>query len=438
MLIQRGTLMDGSIADVRVADRILEVADTLDPQPGEEVLDAGFGAVLPGLHDHHLHLRAAAAALDSLPVGPRHVRTKDQLAQTLSGTAPGPDGWVRAVGYHESVAGDLDRDTLDALLPETPLRIQHRSGVLWMLNSAGLTRAGLADHPDGRLRSADRWSQALPRRDTDLAALSRRLTGFGVTGVTDATPDLSVDDVATFLAANRRGEFRPRPQFLAPGKKILHDDALDLDALTGWITDRHRDGHPVALHAVTAAQLVVAIAALRAAGPDPRDRIEHAAITPDDTLAGLADLGVTVVTQPNFIAERGEQYLSDVPAHEQPQLWRVGALIAAGIRVAGSTDAPFGDLDPWAAMRAAVHRTTGTGVVLGPDEQIAPRRALQLYLGHPDRPARPRAVAADEPGDLCVLKTPPEEAMAQLASDLVAATIVAGRVVPRADAKTPS
>lgn len=421
--------MDGSIVDVRVADRILEVAATLDPQPGEQVLDAGFGAVLPGLHDHHLHLRAAAAALDSLPVGPPHIRTKDQLAQVLSGTAPGPDGWVRAVGYHESVAGDLDRDTLDALLPETPLRIQHRSGVLWVLNSAGLTRAGLADHPDGRLRSVDRWSQALPRRDTDLAALSRRLTGFGVTGVTDATPDLSADDIAALRAAHRRGEFRPHPGFLAPGKKILHDDALDLDALTGWITDRHHDGHPVALHAVTAAQLVVAIAALRAAGPDPRDRIEHAAITPDDTLDDLAGLGITVVTQPNFIAERGEQYLSDVPAHELPQLWRVAALIADGIRVAGSTDAPFGGLDPWAAIRAAVHRRTDTDVVLGPEERVAPRQALQLFAGHAEDPARPRTVAAGELGDLCVLTVPPGEALAELASDMVAATIISGQVV---------
>ena len=54
----------------------------------------------------------------------------------------------------------------------------------------------MADHPDGRLRSADRgWSDALLRRETDLVELSRRLTAVGVTGVTDATPDLEPDDV---------------------------------------------------------------------------------------------------------------------------------------------------------------------------------------------------------------------------------------------------
>ena len=64
--------------------------------------------------------------------------------------------------------------------------------------------------------------------------------------------------------------------FLSPGKKILHDDRLDLDALTDWITDRHSAGRPAAVHCVTTAQLVVTIAALRAAGSHPLDRIEHA------------------------------------------------------------------------------------------------------------------------------------------------------------------
>jgi len=430
MLIRGGTLLDGRVVDVRVGERVLDVAATLTAQPGEDVLDAGLGTVLPGLHDHHLHLRAAAAALDSLSVGPRAVRTKDQLAQVLTNTPPGSDGWIRAVGYHESVAGELDRAALDALVPHTPVRIQHRSGALWILNSAGLARVGLPDHSDGRLHSADHgWSDALARRDTDLAELSRRLSAFGVTGVTDATPDLTADDIVSLVVAHRRGEFRPGVRSLAPAKMILHDDRLDLDALTDWIVDHHLAGRPVAVHCVTAAQLVVTIAALRAAGTEQRDRIEHAAIVPDGNLADLKELGVTVVTQPNLVAERGSQYLQDVPADEQAHLWRVASLIGAGIPVAGGTDAPFGAVDPWAAMRAAVNRTTGTGEVLGPDERIAPRQSLNLFLGYPDRPAQPRTVEVGQPGDLCVLTVPPADALAELASDMVAATVIGGEVI---------
>jgi predicted amidohydrolase YtcJ len=433
MLIQRATLLDGTSTDIRVGARIDEVGDNLAVQQGEGLLDAGGGTVLPGLHDHHVHVRSAASALDSFNVGPPGVSTKAQLAQMLSNATPGPDGWIRAVGYHESVAGDLDRTALDALVPHIPVRVQHRSGALWILNSAALGRVGLAEHPDGRLRSADRgWSEALRQRETDLAELSRRITATGVTGVTDATPDLSADDMVTLMVAHRRGEFRPRLRFLAPGKKILQDDRLDLDALIDWISEHHSTGRPVAVHCVTAAQLVVTIAALRAAGGHPLDRIEHASVVPDDNLADLADLadrGLTVVTQPNFVAERGDHYLADIPAADHGELWRVASLLKAAVPVALSTDMPFGHGDPWTAMRAAVHRTTLSGAVLNANECVSARTALTMFLGWPDRPGQARTVAPGQPGDLCVLTEPPETALAELDAGMVAATIIGGELV---------
>jgi predicted amidohydrolase YtcJ len=430
MLIHRATLLDGRTVDIRVGAQIDEIGDGLVAGRGEGVLYAGGGTVLPGLHDHHVHLRSAVAALDSFFVGPPGVTTKEQLTQLLSNATPGPDGWIRAVGYHESVAGELDRTALDALVRDTPVRIQHRSGALWMLNSEALGRVGLPDHPDGRLRSADRgWSDALQRRETDLAELGRRITATGVTGVTDATPDLDADDMVSLLVAHRRGEFRPRPHFLSPGKKILHDDRLDLDSLTDWITDQHADGRPVAVHCVTAAQLVVTIAALRAAGSHPLDRIEHAAVVPDDNLTDLADLGVAVVTQPNFVAERGDQYLAEVPAAEHGQLWRVASLLDATVPVALSTDMPFGHGDPWTAMRAAVYRTTPSGAVLNANECVSALTALTMFLGRPDQPGRARTVETGQPGDLCVLTEPPATALAELDAGMVAATIIGGELV---------
>jgi predicted amidohydrolase YtcJ len=434
MLIKRAALLDGTVTDIRVGARIDEVGDNLVAKPGEALLDAGGGTVLPGLHDHHVHVRSAASALDSFSVGPPGVSTKAQLAQMLSNATPGPDGWIRAVGYHESVAGELDRSALDAVVPDIPVRIQHRSGALWILNSAALGRVGLAEHPDGRLRSADRgWSDALQRRETDLAELSRRITATGVTGVTDATPDLGADDMVSLIVAHRRGEFRPRLRFLSPGKKILQDDRLDLDGLTDWITENHNADRPVAVHCVTAAQLVVTIAAMRAAGSHPLDRIEHASVVPDENLTDLADLagsgGLTVVTQPNFVAERGDQYLADIPAAEHGQLWRVASLLKAAVPVALSTDMPFGHGDPWTAMRAAVHRTTLSGAVLNADECVSARTALTMFLGRSDQPGRARTVDPGQPGDLCVLTEPPETALAELDAGMVAATIIGGELV---------
>ncbi|WP_071286071.1 amidohydrolase family protein [Mycolicibacterium llatzerense] len=430
MLIQRAVLLDGRTVDIRLGRRLEAVADRLEPMHGEDVFDAAGGTVIPGLHDHHVHLRSAAAALTSVRVGPGEVRSRDALRAVLAQAAVGEDGWIRAVGYHEAVAGPLDRTVLDEVSPNVPVRVQHRSGVLWTLNSAGLTAVGLPAHPDGRLRSADpSWTHSLQRSDAGLGEVSRRLSAFGVTGVTDATPNLTVEDVMDFAEARRHGELRQRVEILAPAKRILHDDDLNLDALADWIAARHRQGGIVALHCVTAMQLVVAIAALRQAGSCAGDRIEHGAVIPDDCLSDLRDLGVLVVTQPNFVAERGDQYFTDVPADEHCQLWRVASLCGAQVPVALSTDMPFGDADPWAAMRAAVHRRTPAGRMLGAEESIDAATALGMFLGTSQKPDTPRELTVGTPADLCVLSVPPRDALAALDASLVAATVYDGAMV---------
>ncbi|HVQ50299.1 MAG TPA: amidohydrolase family protein [Mycobacterium sp.] len=429
MLIQRAVLLDGTETDIRASERIVEVGD-LAPSKGEDVFDAAGGTVIPGIHDHHVHLRSAAAALTSARVGPAEVRGRDDLARVLSGAAVGSDGWIRAVGYHEVVAGPLDRDLLDEVSPPVPVRVQHRSGVLWTLNSAGLARVGLTDHPDGRLRSADRsWSDTLQRDESGLAEVSRRLSAYGVTSVTDATPDFEVSDVVKLMQAHRHGELRQRVHCLAPGKRILHDVDLDLDELVAWIVERHAADAPVAVHCVTAAQLVVTLSALREAGTHPQDRIEHAAVVPGDSIADLTALDVMVVTQPNFVAERGDQYLADIPAAEHHELWRVASLRSAGVKVALSTDMPFGGDDPWASMRAAVRRTTAAGAVLGADECVSAREALTMFFGTSKEPTDARTITPGQPSDLCVLEAAPAEMLSQLDSGMVAATVVAGEVV---------
>lgn len=432
MLIRQAHLLDGRIADIRTGPAITQIAAGLAPMPGERVIDAAGGAVIPGLHDHHLHIYSAAAAADSVRVGIAEVHDRADLARILAATSVGSDGWIRAVGYHEAAAGPLNRTVLDDISPPVPVRVQHRSGVLWILNSAGLDAVGLSGHPDGRLRSADRsWSDALQRRHTALDGLSRRLSALGVTGITDATPDLDIVDIVELEETHRHGDLRQAVHHLAPGKRILHDDSLDLAELATFIERCHHDDVPVALHCVTAAQLVVSIAALRMVGSHPGDRIEHAAVVPDDCIAEMADLPVTVVTQPNFVSERGDQYLVDVPAEEQHELWRVRSLLRAGVPVALSTDAPFGGADPWAAMRAAVHRRTASGAVLGAAERIEARRALELFLGTATAPADVRTVDPGQPGDLCVLDAPPERVLAELDGRSVVATVIGGELAYR-------
>ncbi|OMC16649.1 amidohydrolase [Mycolicibacter heraklionensis] len=439
MLIQQAVLLDGTRVDIRLGDTIEDIAPALTAYRGEDVLDAREAIVIPGLHDHHVHLRSAAAALDSVCLGPPQVRTLDELAAALKAARPDADGWVRGYGYHESVAGELNAALLDRLSPPLPVRVAHRSGALWALNSAGLARTGMSDQPDGRLlRAHGDPAPALPHREPSLSRLSRQLAARGVTGITDATPGHGDADIAAFSAARVAGDLLQRLHCMAPAgaaaalgvtlgpaKIILDDATLDLDALAQALCDNHARDHGVAVHCVTDAQLTVAIAAWQAAGVHHDDRIEHAAVVPEDRLVDLAALGITVVTQPNFVAERGDDYLRAVEPERHYELWRVASLQRKAIPVALSTDTPFGDGDPWAAMRAAVHRATPTGAVLGAGERISHRVALDAFTGRADRPATSRRIAVGEPGDLCLLDGDP----GSLDAGLVAVTIVAGAVV---------
>ena len=153
MLIRNAEIDFAQRVDVRIiAGRIATIGEGLVPQPGEVLLDADFGALLPGLHDHHIHLVALAAALESLQCGPPQVATAEQLGVALRDKVAAPisgnDEWIRGIGYHESVAGDIDRDWLDRHVPDRPLRIQHRSGRLWIFNSCALERLGTTNCHD--------------------------------------------------------------------------------------------------------------------------------------------------------------------------------------------------------------------------------------------------------------------------------------------------
>jgi predicted amidohydrolase YtcJ len=435
--------------DVRLTSgRIAECAPGLRPAPGEPDIDADGGTLLPGLHDHHVHLRALAAARASVAAGPPHIKSQADLASRLrAADAELPPGaWLRAVGYHESVAGLLDRQVLDRLLSGRPVRVQHRTGALWMVNSAAVTRLGLdecglsgverdeAGQPTGRLWRMDRWlADRAPVAAGDLAAVSREAAALGITGLTDATPGATARDLASLAEAGMAQRLHcmaPAGTGPPPGKitlgpvKILLDDATlpALDDLADHIRTAHSAGRPAAVHCVTRVQLVLTLAALDAAGRVPGDRIEHGAVIPAESLPDLR--GLTVVTQPHFVAERGEQYAGDVPPDDLPDLWRLRSLATAGITIAGGSDAPFGSGDVWAIMRAAVRRPPR----FRPAEALSPARALSLFLGDPAAPVRQRLVAPGHPADLALLRAGPLEALDSLTSDLVAATFVAGEV----------
>lgn len=458
-LMIRQAELDGHLVDLRLADgRIVAVAPTLVAEPGDDVLDAGGGAVLPGLHDHHIHLAAFAAARNSIPVGPPEVNDAAAFTAALrEADRDHPAGhWLRGTGYHESVAGELDRSRLDAVVAHRPVRIQHRSGALWILNTAATRAAGLdgptppgverdnAGIATGRVYGLDGWLRdRVQQYPPDLAGAAHELLAYGVTGLTDATPTERPDDVTLLAAAVADGRIPQRliitggpelPAHIAPElergpvKLVIGDhDLPPLDDLTARIAAAHHYRRPLAIHCVTRVALLLALAAWDDIGSMLGDRVEHAAVAGPEEAARLAAHDITVVTQPGFIAERGDVYLADVDPCDIPDLWPCASLLRHGVAVGGSTDAPFGHADPWRAIAAAMNRRTRQGRVLGHQERIAPRRALCLFLTPPHDPGgSPRRLAVGEAADLCLLHLPLNEALRRPSHEHVAATIRQG------------
>ena len=420
-LLLRDVEVAGRRVDVRVADgRIAAIGAGLDG--AGDVVDGRGGALLPGLHDHHLHLLALAAARSSV-----------DCAHGLDGLRTAPGRWVRGVGSPDS----LDRHALDAVVPDRPVRVQHRGGALWMLNSMALTEVAPAlddsadverdadGVPTGRLWRYDaRLRAVLDDPWPDLDGVVAELSGYGITGVTDATPDLAPAAVARLEALPLRVTCLGAPDGPAPRKLLLRDhDLPSWDDLLTAVAETHHAGRPVAVHCVTRESLLLTLAVLEDAGARPGDRIEHASVVPPEVVDRIAGLGLRVVTQPDLLRTRGDDYLRDVDPADLPDLYPLARLTRAGVPAHVSSDAPYGDADPWRAIRSATERRTAAGVVIGAGETIPARSALGGYLT--DAEGRPRRVEVGAPADLCLLHVPLGAALADPDASLVRQAVVA-------------
>jgi hypothetical protein len=309
--------------------------------------------------------------------------------------------------------------------------------VLWVLNSVGLQRAGI-DEPSGKLFGGD--SLLRDRIDDsdplDLVGVGRRLVSYGVTGVTDATPfsDMSGPELLASGDLPQQLVLTGAPDLdvdggpagveWGPAKVVLADHALPAlaEVVDQFRAARSRD-RAIAVHSVTVASLVLALAAWDEVGARAGDRIEHGALIPVDLISRIADMALTVVTQPNFVVEREAQYRSQVDADEIDSLYRCRSLLDAGVPVAFGTDAPFGHPDPWRAIAAAVDRA------IAPAERVDAASALTRFLTPPLAPrCGARRVEPGERADLCLLREPLRDALRTPSAELVAATVCDGNV----------
>ena len=92
----------------------------------------------------------------------------------------------------------------------------------------------------------------------------------------------------------------------------------------------------------------------------------------------MGDLGLSVSTQPSFIYERGDTYLSNQSEVNINSLYRIKSLMNAGITVSASSDSPVTYPDPMKTIYSAMTRKTKSGNILNPKEGISALDSLKM------------------------------------------------------------
>ncbi|HYC22773.1 MAG TPA: amidohydrolase family protein [Candidatus Bathyarchaeia archaeon] len=433
--------------------------------------------LLPGLSDSHLHLLAAAADRASLSLAddrPRSIGALGERLERAAATSP-PGEWVRASGYDEAWLIDgrhPELEELDRVVPDHLLRVRHATRHGSLVNSRALAflerrvgrvgaRQGAFVHglePELTRLVGPVAEGALARA---LGVISAELLACGVVTIEDLTASNDALRIARLAAAvedgsvvqrvrawvRDAGEIGParkaaRGRVEIAGVKLLGRSSEEV--ASGEFRDAARrareSGLPLAVHAVepdviaAALDLLAAAPPRRAAPAQPGaavpDRIEHAALCPPELGARIARAGVAVVTQPAFLVERGEKYVSQVEEPLWPWLYPLRSLRAAGVLVVASSDAPVVRPDARLGIVAALTRRTAGGTVLGPGECLSESGALELFTSAPARlrgeQGRAGVLAEGARADVVIARNDPTRS--GWGSLQARAVVIAGRV----------
>jgi predicted amidohydrolase YtcJ len=214
------------------------------------------------------------------------------------------------------------------------------------------------------------------------------------------------------------------------------------DELTAMVREFDAHGLQVCIHAQgdraigTVLDTYAAVLGGRSGNP-LRHRIEHAGSMFAPLAARAAALGIVVAAQPGMLSILGDGFAEALPERSD-ELYAYASWRRAGIRVAGSSDAPVITADPLVGIRDAVLRRTDSGRVLGAGERLAVRDALALYTTEAAFAMhRERDIGSLEPGklaDFVVLDRNPLDAEPERITDIrVLATVVGGQPVFQAD-----
>src|SRR6478672_1259248 len=461
------------VSALAVADDL--IAGGVDVREGEvdtvghERLDLDGRCVLPGFTDSHAHFLEWALE-----------RGRLELTHCAScADAPG-DGWLLGHGWLSAKwpDGEPTAAALDEVTGERPAALwAHDHHTLWV-NSAALRAAG-AEHPTGVLQEWDAWRFPVPpatslERSQALREGMAVANARGVIGVHDfqaqggrglwqrydadrrltlrVAMSIPLPAVEAAKALELRTGFGSDLLRMGPVKAFMDGT---LGSRTAWMLDGSgeqllsEDDLADGIAQATACGLAVAVhaigdganrAALNAFHRTRelwqqallRPRIEHAQCLDDADLPRFAELGVIASVQPVH-ATSDRDLADEIWGERAAKGYRTRDLLDSGAHVVFGADPPIEELDPMAAIQAAVHRSLDEREPWHPEQRIPVADAISCHTA-----AAAYAVGEERrrgcllPGlaaDLVVLDTDIVAHRERIAEARVVATMLAGRWV---------
>ncbi len=408
--------------------------------PGGEIIDLGERVAVPGFIDTHVHL--AETGLLAQDVDLSEARSMDQVLSLLADSFP-RRSHPKIFQAHSLDPSQLAErryprmEELDAISAQVPCFILRRDGHSCVINSAFYRLCGLSDRipgvevdpssgqPTGTLRAqalekARRCRAAIDKghsREEAIRTACWQAVRKGVTTVhAICSREIDVDilaqlaeelpvDVVPYLgtmeviSVTRRGLHRIGGDLQLDGSLGSHTAALfepyadrpdsrgtlyyRTEELLAFVTDAHKAGLQVALHAIGDRAVEQALSVYesvldRFPRKDHRHRIDHAELLSEEQIHRIRDRGMVLAVQPACEAFWGGpagMYASRLGPQRVQRTNPFRRLVNAGVAVAAGSDSYVTPIDPLAGIAAAVnHPTRG--------HRVSVTEAVRMFTTH--------------------------------------------------------
>lgn len=313
-----------------------------------------------------------------------------RAAGVTAATDPPPGGVIERHG-DGSPTGVLHETALGLVAGAIPPPTRAEYEEMILAGSRELLRHGVtaATDPAVTPELLEAWRAldargALPIR-TNLLAIRRPDGGTQTLPLPEwyESDFLNIDGVKFFADGGLSGATAALqvPYRHAPTTGVLRFE--DEEELLLLAREAHLAGLTIATHAIgdrAIEQILRVYEKLYRYEGGPRHRIEHFGLPSPDHLARAAAMHIGIATQPVFLTDLGDNFAKYLPDQYLRRVYPFRSMLAAGLEVAFSTDAPVvRDVDPLRGLRAALRRHTASGRLLEGSERVTAAQAIYAY-----------------------------------------------------------